>query len=264
MVTLVKDYWPCAYSGLPAVLQSISIVLFTVTLLMLVGNVGDIYVFMMFFTGIVLALMSIGNEVKITNGELLLTYGYPFKLIKVRVKEVVHIADINALERGKLFKYFKVVLVPFIMITAFPLLYVLIKGASVPLQYSMFLAIPIFVGAALIGYFMVSSRSYKAFLQNVLRVLVVLLITINFFLAIEYHRLYSGFITRDLNALIPLMLAEILLFIFFVAMLVNAVKRHVIIVEDSRGRYYAIASASEVKARELIELIVSKVMVSDS
>ena len=250
--------WPASYVGLPGVLFSIAIVLFTIALLLQeYGEVPDFVSLPVVFTGILLALLSVGRGVDVVDGKIILTYGYPRTVFKLTITDVVEVADVNNLEKGRLFKYFKVQLIPLTIIIAYPLLYIIVKASLPPVRYLTFFLIPIFVGLGLIVYFMLTSESYRRFAKYTGWVLSFVLMVIDFLIGSYYHQLFDRLLTSDMTTLLPLMIGQVLVFIFFI--FITVLRRHVIILEDTRGRYYAVVAVEE-EARQFIELVERRVM----
>jgi len=96
-----------------------------------------------------------------------LSYGFPVALFRAELRDVVGVSDVNSLARGKLFKYFKFQVVPLALLPLIPVVYVAAKSSPPPVQYLSFLGIPVALGVVLISYFMLTTTSFKRFIEKV-------------------------------------------------------------------------------------------------
>lgn len=87
-----------------------------------------------------MALASVGRNVTVSDGRVSLAYGFPFRFFRLVVDGVVEMADLNSLQRGKLFKYFKVQVVLYAVVTLYPLLYLATKFSLPPIYFLALLA----------------------------------------------------------------------------------------------------------------------------
>jgi len=251
--------WPASYVGIPSLLLSAALILFTFSLMFQIYEGTSEHVAFWFpLAGIVLALFSIGRDVTITDGKIVLSYGYPIPAFKLAINDVVQVVDVNNLERGRLFKYFKSQLILITVVIIYPLLYILVKGSLPPIQYLTFFSLPIFVGLALISYFMMTTNSYRKFIKYAGWIMSGVCLVMDFLIGYYYRQLFGRSVTADMHALIPLMIGQVLAITFFVV--VTVFRRHVIVLEDSRGKYYAVIATTEEYARQFIGLVVRRVM----
>ena len=252
-------WWPTPYTGLPSVLLSTALLIFTSSLLLSVYN--DVPNYIPFFTtliGIVLALISVGREVEVLKGKVILSYGFPKVIFKLVFTEVTQVTDLTNLERGRLFKYFKIQLVPYSFMMTYPLLYIIIKASLPPIRYLTLLSIPICVGVALTTYFMLTSSSYEKLAKYVGYILSITFLTLDAIIASYYHQVFNRPLTSDIDTLLALMAGQVLAFLFFIP--IFAIRRHIIILEDINGKRCAIVTASEEDARLLVKAIMREVM----
>ncbi|RLE91682.1 MAG: hypothetical protein DRJ55_05390 [Thermoprotei archaeon] len=261
----MEKWYPLPYSGVPGALSALSMVLFAVSLpLQIYGQNYFTLGLVLFWIGWLMALASAGRNVTISEGRVTLTYGFPFRVFKLVVDGVVEMADLNSLQRGKLFKYFKVQVIPYAVVTFYPLLYVAAKFSLPPIYFLAFLLIPSAVGLSLLMYFMLTFASYRRFIKYAGYTVVSTTIIANFGIASYYNAAFGKPITSDAHALILLILGELLIFLAFALYASLATKRHVILLEDTRGKHYAIGAVDEDAAKELTRKIVEEVMMRDA
>jgi len=248
------------YTGLPSILLTSALLIFTSALLLnAYQDVSDYIIFFVISTGIVLALLSVGREIEVSEGKIIVSYGFPKGLFKMVFTDVVHVVNLTDLEKGRLFRYFKVQLIPYSCMIVYPLLYIIIKASLPPLRYLTLISIPVCVGVALITYLMLTSSSYKKFVKYAGYMLSIVFIILDFFIANYYRQVFNRSILSDINTLLPLMVGQVLAFLFFMPL--AAIERHTIVLEDVDGKKCAIIVANEEDARSLIRTIMREVMI---
>ncbi|WFO75070.1 hypothetical protein J4526_08355 [Desulfurococcaceae archaeon MEX13E-LK6-19] len=256
-------YWPLPYNGIPCILHMIGMALLVTALIIPVGRIGipSEYNMVSFFLGIILILMSTGKRATVTNNSVILEYGYPIAIYRIVVREVVSVLDIPSLERGRLFKYFKLPVATLAIVMTYPIIYMIVKGvAPEKIYYIGFLLIPIVVCTGLLAHFLLTYSGYKQFVKRVGGLLGSLIVILSMFIASIYHSATGSFITMETRPLVIAIISELLLVIAFLAIVVLKLRRPIVVIEDSKGRYYAIGALSEECAKELINTITREVM----
>jgi len=251
--------WPLPYSRLPAVLNSAALVLLTLTVLVAVSCAKP-YFLVFLLTGIAMSLVASGRRVVIRDGCVVLEYGFPKPVLRYVVRDVTEVFDINELSRGRLVKYFKTLLVPFILIMILPLVYVVARGAYPNPAYVPLMVIPIIMGAFLTIYMMFTSPSYRKFLRRAAAVTATVSTSIMAFMVGYFYRdVYGRSIFSN-----P---ADAVMGITFIVLLVLATslfailggRNHVVILVDAEGRYYAVGTAGAEAARGFISMVLNAV-----
>jgi len=198
--------------------------------------------------------------VEVGEGWVRLSYGFPVALFRAELRDVVEVSDVNSLARGKLFKYFKFQVVPLALMPVIPVVYVAAKSSLPPLVYLPYLGIPVALGVLLSSYFLLTTTSFKKFIEKVCFLFCVGVPVLNFWLGITYRETYGRSLARDYYAAGVLILGEMLIFILLVAVWIYSTRRHIIVLEDSDGRYYAVVARDGDAAREFLNLVVDRVM----
>jgi len=249
--------WPLPYSGLPAILNSVAFVLLTFALIAVVSH-SETYFLVLFLTGIAMNLVATGNRVVIRNGCVVLEYGFPKPVIRYAVRDVTEIFDINELSRGRLVKYFKALLVPFILVMILPLMYVVVRGAYPNPAYLPLMVIPVIMGVLLLMYLMFTASSYRRFLVKAsIATAVVSAYVVSIAVGFLYRDVYGRSIFSNL-ADVAVWLVSVLLFAALaMAIAFFAGKNHVVILVDARGRYYAVGTAGAEVAREFMGMVLN-------
>lgn len=249
----LRNVWPTPYNGIPAILSSLSLVLFVSAFLIIHYGKGayDTLSFILFSTGIISILLSSGREVELKNGKLILRYGFPLTLISIIVEDIVDVADLSSLKRGKLIKYFKSQLVMPLLIMLLPVLYM--PPITKPLML-LFLLVPVVVGFSLLTYFMMTFSDYKRFLNYTVITLAIILALIFLEAALVNSRIASS-----TDALLMLAVGYLLLIVGFIVFISFAMRRHIVLIESKRG-YYAIAALSKSDAEALIKVLVKHLL----
>jgi len=244
----VKNVWPAPYTGIPAVLSSSSLVMFVLAFLIIHYGRGvyDTLGFTLFFTGIAFGLLSAGKEVELKDDRLVLKYGFPQAVINITVREVVEVADLSSLKRGKLFKYFKSQLVAPLLIMLLPILY--LPPLTKPLM-ALLLLVPVVIGFSLLTYFMMTFSDYRRFLNYAIVTLMAMLALI--FLEIA---MINPQIVSSKDALVMLVLGYVLLIAGFIVFISFAIRRHIILIESTQG-HYAVTAASKADAEEFMKTL---------
>lgn len=252
-----RRYWPMPYSGLPGVLNSVGLVM--VSFGLVAPFLGD-WALAIPLTGIVLLLLSIGREVRVSNDALVLCYGFPVVFYRQVVKDVVEVTDLKKLSRGRLAKYFKLPVAVFLVVALLPLAYLMARGLRVPLVYLVYLLIPVVVCVLLIAYFVLTSTGYLKLLKRVLSFVGTTVCVMSFFVGATYRSVHGHSILEDPHAVAMWIIGVLLLAFFLIAFSIYTGKRSVIVIEDSRGRHYAVVAVDDESAREFMRVVVSRVM----
>jgi len=248
---------PLPYSGLPAILNNIALILFTFALIAAVSHVETCFL-VLFPTGIAINLMAIGKRVIIRNGCVVLEYGFPKPVLRYVVKDIVEIFDINELSRGRLVKYFKTLLVPFILVMILPLMYVMVKGIYPYPVYLPLMVIPVIMGVFLLMYLMFTAASYRRFLVKAsIATAVVSAYLVSIVAGFLYRDVYGRSIFSNLAAVAVWLVSVLLLVALAIAIAFFAGKNHVVILVDARGRYYAVGMANAEVAREFVNTVLN-------
>ncbi len=249
----VKNVWPAPYTGIPAVLSSSSLVMFVLAFLIIYYGRGvyDTLGFTLFFTGIAFGLLSAGKEVELKDDRLVLKYGFPQAVINITVREVVEVADLSSLKRGKLFKYFKSQLVAPLLIMLLPILY--LPPLTKPLM-ALLLLVPVVIGFSLLTYFMMTFSDYRRFLNYAIVTLMAMLALI--FLEIA---MINPQIVSSKDALVMLVLGYVLLIAGFIVFISFAIRRHIILIESTQG-HYAVTAASKADAEEFMKTLLKRMV----
>ena len=257
---MVKDRWPLPYSGAPAVLSGLSMVCFTVGLLVSLAKVGDLSLVVIVASGIAMGLLSTGKEVRVSRGEVVLEYGFPKPVLRYRVEDVVEVLDVSELSRGKLVKYFKYLLVPFVVIVAIPPAYLVVKGVYPhPALYPLIL-LPVFMGVLLQLYIMFTAETYRKMIRRFSLVFGATLAVTVFIAGLVYREAYGRSIVTDPHSLTLCLLGMLLLALATIAFATLTKRGHVVVVESSDGKFYAVGTASSEAAKEFIEEVLRKVV----
>ena len=224
----LENIYPASYSGLPGILNSLGMMLIVAAMFFnLSGNpkLG----FVTFWIAWVLLLVSIGKEVEVKNGKLILKYGFPKPFIKIEISEIIEIADITKLKKGRIARYFRQALVVPILVLILPYIYIFAKGTTIPLRYVVFLLIPAFVGIMLILYFTMTLSNYREFLRKATIIVAVVLAVLLLMILIIFKPVRE--------ALLILIMSYLLLVIGFFIFMSISLKRNVILIESDRGCY---------------------------
>ncbi len=255
--------WPLPYNGLPCILNMAGMMLLVMALIMPVGRIGipSEYGIVLFFLGIILILMSTGKRAIVTNNSVILEYGYPITIYRIVVREVVSVLDITSLEKGRLFKYFKLPVVALAIVLMYPIIYMIAKGV-VPekMYYIGFLLIPVIICIGLFAHFLLTYSGYKQFIRRIAGLLCSLVVILSMFIASIYYNVAGSFIAMETRPLVIAIISELLLVIAFLVIVVLKLRRPIVVIEDSKGRYYAISTLSEEDAKKLVNTITRKVM----
>ncbi len=126
----------------------------------------------------------------------------------------------------------------------------------------MSLLAPATIGVLLFIRFLLSYSDLQRFLRISSILMTVVLVSTNAGIAITYNRIYHRPFTSNYIPLAMALLCELLLFIAYLIILRISLQHHIVILEDSRGRYYAIGTVDEESAKKLIRRIVVEVMAS--
>ncbi len=248
-----QEVWPLPYTGLPALLNSLSIIVFAMLIAMSVTLKYDLLFILAFLVGISLSLASLGRKVVVDDDTIILEYGFPKPLLKYRITGIVEVFDINELSKGKLVKYFKSLLTPFITIMVLPVIYVIVRGIYPSPTYITLMTVPIAMGVSLLLYFMFTAPSYRKFLRCAFTVTAIVYISL-LALIIGY---YYGNIYDRIDLLVALIGASLI--VLCIALPFLARQNHIIIIIDEYGRYYAVGTHGEEAAKTFIRTIIKTI-----
>ena len=248
-----KGVWPLSYSGIPALLNGTAMVLLTSALVMTLSSTGGEISIFLLLCGIVLNLLGVGRRVIIREDSIVLEYGFPKPVIRAVVRDVTEVLDISELSRGRLVRYFKAVLLPFVLIMVMPLAYVALKGSYPNPAYLSVMTLPVVVGVLLTTFFMFTSPSYRKFLRRAAAVAAVSSASVmTFLIGYLYRDVYgTSIFQRPADALVA-MAGAMLLALFAALIAIMAGRNHIVVLVDSWGKHYAIGTFSPEIAREVI------------
>ncbi|NPA99059.1 MAG: hypothetical protein GXO43_06735 [Crenarchaeota archaeon] len=247
--------WPLPYSGLPAILNSVAFVLLTFALIAIVSH-SETYFLVFFLTGIAMNLVASGKRVVIRNEYIMLEYGFPKPVLRYVVRDVVEIFDINELSRGRLVKYFKALLLSFILVMILPLAYVVVKGAYPNPAYLPLMVIPVIMGVLLLMYLIFTASSYRRFLVKAsIATAVVSAYVVSIAVGFLYRDFYGRSVFSDPTAVAVWLVSVLLFAVLAIAITFFAGRNHIVILVDTRGRYYAVGTASTEIAREFMSMV---------
>ena len=251
------EAWPAPYSGVPGALFALSMILIIVAFLLnITRSTLSAYTLCLFLASIVFALLSVGKEVLAVKGRLVLVYGYPVSIFKYSVTNITEISALDNLSRGKIFKYFKLYLVPSTMMMHLPVIYVILTAPSIPIEYLTFLLAPVVAGLILTVRCMLTYFDFMKFIKYTGSILGAISTILCFQVASIYNKVFGRPITSDLRTLAFLMTGMLLTFVFYAMVLYFSTRRHLIVIEDSAGRHYAIVAVDEKTAQELVNIVV--------
>lgn len=249
--------WPLPYSGLPAILNSVALVLLTFALIAAVTRV-ETYFLALFLTGIAMNLVASGRRVVIRDRCVVLEYGFPKPVLRYVVRDVTEVFDINELSRGRLVKYFKALLVPFVMVMILPLAYIVAKGAYPNPAYVPLMVIPVAMGVFLILYMMFTAPSYRKFLRRAAAVTATVSTSVMAFMVGYFYRDVYGRSIFSNPADAAVGIAGIMILVLLAAAIaLFAGRNHVVILVDAEGRYYAVGTAGTEAAREFMSMVLN-------
>ncbi len=226
----LENIYPASYSGPPGILNSLGMIVMVIAMFL---NVSENLKpgFVTFWIAWVLLLVSIGKEVEVKNGKLILKYGFPKQFIKVEISEIREIADITKLKKGRIARYFRQALVVPTLVLVLPYIYIFAKGATIPLRYVVFLLIPAFVGIMLMLYFTMTLSNYREFLRKSTIIVAVALAVLLLMILIIFKP--TG------GALLLLVMSYLLLVVGFLVFMSISLRRNVVLIESDRG-YHAL------------------------
>lgn len=256
---MVEDVWPLSYGGLPAVLSALSVTMFVSAVFL--GLLCDSLVVAMVapFIGICLGIVAAGRKVRVEDDGLVLEYGFPVPLIKIRVRDVVEVVDVNALKRGRLVRYFRIHLYYASLVVAIPVAYVVLRGLLPNPAYIPLIALPAIVGILVLLYFMFTGTSYRSFMRRAGMVVGTSVGLLAFITGALYRDVYGKSILSDPHSIFLAMVSLILLAIAVAAITSLASRHHVVIIEDAEGNHYAIGARSPEAASRLIKEVLKVV-----
>ncbi len=229
----LENVYPASYSGLPGILNSLGTILMVVAMFFSISGNPELG-FATFWIAWALLLISVGKEVEAKNGKLILKYGFPKPLIKIKISEIKEIADIMKLRKGRISRYFRQALVVPILILILPYVYIFAKGITIPLRYVVFLLLPAFVGIMIILYFMMTLSNYREFLKRATIIVAVVLAVLLLMILVIFRP--TG------NVLLLLVMTSLLLVMSFALLMSINLKRNVVLIETDKGCYGLICS----------------------
>ncbi len=247
--------WPLPYSGLPAVLNSLALVLLTSSLIAAISR-AEIYFLALFIAGVATNLVATGRRVIIRDDCVVLEYGFPKPVLKYVVGDVVEVFDISELSRGRLVKYFKVLLVPFTLVMILPVAYVVTRGAYPNPAYVPLMVIPVAMGAFLLLYMMFTAPSYRKFLRRAAAVTATVSTSVMAFMIGYFYRdVYGRSIFSNPSDAAVGIAGTLLLVLLAAVIALFAGRNHVVILVDAEGRYHAVGTAGAEAAREFMSAV---------
>jgi len=254
-----REVWALPYTGIPALLSNISIISFAVGVLFaLLGSTIQFFFFPIL--GFLTAFLSLGNGVEIKDNTIILKYGFPTALFKIKVSDIVGVFNVNELKKGKLVKYFKTQLTPFILIIILPPAYTIAKGRPVNPVYIPWIILPSVIGMFLMLYFMFTAETYRKLLRRISQTICTSLGLLAFIISIVYCNVYGISIFSDPHVVILALIGIVLLGLSSAVLVLLVGKRPIIVLEDSMGRFYAVGAVNKETAEHFIKLVLKEVM----
>ncbi len=248
----MNRWWSLPYSGLPALLSSVSLVCFTGGILLSIAyrsTIPPLITTALITVGFIVALISAGRDIELAKDGVVLKYGFPKVVLKYVVRDIVGVFDVNELRRGNLLRYFKYHIFVFNLIIALPITYLIIKGVYPNPAYLPLLLIPVFLGVVLQVYIAFTAKSYRKLLRRITYVLLITWVSVVFVVGLTCREsLLSGPSALALYLIGMLLLATIL----FMTLKSG---HHIVIIEASNGKFYAVGTSSDAEAKNLIRSI---------
>lgn len=257
---LVNEYsvWPLPYSGVPALLSGTSLTLLTTSLIVTIANTPDPLSLTLLALGILTGLLSCGRCVRVVDGAVVLEYGFPKPVIKLVIKDVTEVFDISELSWGRLGRYFKVTALPFILIMALPIAYVVVKGTYPNPAYLTVMALPLVTGMLLVSFFTLTSPTYRKFIKRAATITSVSTVSaVAFMIGYLYRETYGTSILQNLTHASVAIAGAVLIALLLAVATVMSSRNHVVVIRDSRGRYYALGTRGPEVAREVIREVLN-------
>ncbi|RLF04217.1 MAG: hypothetical protein DRK00_07200 [Thermoprotei archaeon] len=253
-----RRVWALPYSGVPALLSNVSIVSFgaAVLLALLRSPVQAVFIALGFLT----ALLSLGDGVEVRGGAIVLRYGFPVTVFRLELSDVVSVFNVNELRRGKLVKYFKSQLMPFILIVLLPPLYTLVCGKPANPAYIPWIILPSLLGLLLMLYFTFTAKTYRELLRRISGAVCTSLALLGFVISVMYRQSYGSSIFSDVPSLLMALVGLTLLGAFSAILAILAGKRPIIVLEDSEGKFYAVGAIDGEAASSFIKLVLREVV----
>jgi len=246
---MADECWPLPYSGLPGVLVGLSMVCFTIGIL--AGLLNASAALALSILGVVLALLSVGRSVNVTSGAVVLSYGFPIAVMRYVVRDIVKVLDVKELSRGALMRYFKQPMLVSLALIAMPITYLALEAPHLDLAYLPMLLVPVFLGIVVWMHAVLTANSYRRFVIEVVAILGLVWISIGLLTAISGW----GALSSSMSMAMRFFISVALLAVVIVLYATLGVKRHVVIVESSDGKFYAICTSSAEDAKTLIKRI---------
>ncbi len=253
----MNKWWPLPYSGLPALMSSLSLVCFTggILLNLIKPSISSLIATPVIAMGFITALLSVGRDVELIEDGVVLKYGFPKVVLKYVVRDVVGVFDVNELRRGNLLRYFKYHIFLFSLIIALPITYLIIKGIYPNPAYLPILLIPVFLGVVLLIYIAFTADSYKKLLRRITPVISTAWVSVGFVVGITYREVYRESLLSNPSAFALYMLGMLLLATSTIVLIALMSRRHVVIIEASNGKFYAVGTLGNAEAKELIRSV---------
>lgn len=233
---------------------------FTVGILLLVAGISDVMAPIIVAIGFIMGLLSVGKDVKVSEGLFELKYGFSVAVIKYAIKNVVDVFNINSLSRGKLVKYFKYHLFIFSLIIALPIIYLVIKGFYPNLAYLPFLFLPVFLGVILQLYMSFTAESYRKLISKLTIAPSTAWDSVGFVVGATYREYYGQSLFSNITATTLYFIGTLLLAVSTIVLLSILSKHHIVIIETSNNKFYAIGTSTPSDAEELLRLILKEVV----
>lgn len=254
----MNRWWSLPYSGLPALLSSISLVCFTGGILLSIAyrsTIPPLITTALITVGFITALISVGRDVELVKDGVVLKYGFPKVVLKYVVRDIVGVFDVNELRRGNLLRYFKYHIFVFNLIIALPIVSLIINGVYPNPAYLPLLLIPVFLGVVLQVYIAFTAKSYRKLLRRITHVLSVAWVSVGFVVGLTYREVYKESLLSNPSALTLYMVGMLLLATSTIVIMALMSRRHVVIIEAANGKFYAVGTLSDADAKYLIRSI---------
>ncbi len=201
--------------------------------------------------GLVLTLLSAGRSADVTSDGVVLSYGFPVVVMRYVVRDVVKVLDIRRLGRGALVRHFKQPLLVSLALIAMPLAYLAIEAPHLDPTYLPMLLMPTFLGITFQIHAVLTANSYRRFVIQTMVILGLVWISIGLAIAITGW----GVLSSSLLTAVRFFISVTLLALAIVLYVTLGGKRHVVIVESSDSRFYAVGTLSAEDVKRLVKRI---------
>ncbi len=242
--------WPLPYSGLPAILAGLSMMCFTIGIIATLLNIITILAPLLAL-GLVLTLLSVGRSVDVTSDGVVLSYGFPVVVMRYVVRDVVKVFDVKELDRGALVRYFKQPLLVSLALIAVPLTYLAIEAPHLDPAHLPMLLVPTFLGIVIQVHTVLTANSYRRFVIGTMVILGLVWVSMGLAIAITGWGALSSSLSTSARFFISVALLTLAIALYATL----GGKRHVVIVESSDGKFYAVGTPSAEDAKRLVKRI---------